>query len=363
MMMQKSALPNQQKQGFDKNPLLLLQLVGWLIYGVADSLDHILKGYDSLLPTLVCSTSAFLLTGLTGYITNQNEHRGVVKQSLIFAVLILLATVLWHKVWAVLHGDATTNEAYLAEFAKVADYSLIQWLSTGYYPLFLFLAWSGFFFGAKWFLAHRTQQQQLVQALLATKQAQLQTLRYQLNPHFLFNVLNSVDVSVLSDDKHTAHLMLKHLSGFLRNSLAHGEQDKIPLKQEFEIVNDFIGIERLRFGDALKLSVELPVECEQAMLPPMLLQPMVENAIKFAWSQSQQGSVELRAAKQMHQLSIVIKNSKAQQPEDKAGTGTGLRNTAQRLKLVYGEDAVLQAEDQQDFFAVTLRLPWEVALT
>ncbi len=207
---------------------------------------------------------------------------------------------------------------------KVKNYSLVDWFLPNYEALFVFIAWGGFLLACTYFIAHREQQVRLGVALLQTKQAQLQTLRYQLNPHFLFNVLNSVDVSVLSEDKDTAHQMLKHLSRFLRNSLQQGEQDKIKLEQEFEVLSDFVSIEQLRFGDALQLDMELSDVCRAAMLPPMLLQPLVENAIKFAWSQTEKGQVQVTARKQDQQLVIEINNSKVGLSEKRSGTGTGL---------------------------------------
>ena len=347
----------------NKHPLLTLQAVGWLIYLVADSLDHLAKGYYNLFPSLICAGSAFVVTGLVAWLTNKLEHLGTLKQNLAFSGLILLAAILWHKVWAILHDKEVPFEQTFEAFAKIPDYTLAQWLTTGYYPLFLFLAWSGVFFAAKWYFVHKEQQEKLGQALLNTRQAQLQTLRYQLNPHFLFNVLNSVDVSVLKDDKQTAHQMLQHLSGFLRHSLEQGEQDKIPLSQEMKLIRDFINIEQLRFKDALLVELDIADECEAAMLPPMLLQPLMENAIKFAWSYQGKGVVSLNALKQGAHLVVSLCNSTSEQQQaDKSGTGTGLRNTRDRLMLVYGDDADLSHKQQNEQFIVTIKIPMEVAL-
>ena len=343
---------------FYKNPLLLLQLSGWTAYVIVDVFQHFVLGYIEFIPSFVGGVSAFILTSLVATISGRFEHRSIKFQVLLFALLLYIAAVLWDKIYTVMH---TLEESMTIALQKVLQYSISQWFQTGYMSLFLFLAWSGFFVGSKWFLAHREQQLILNQSLLATKQAQLQILRYQLNPHFLFNILNSVDVSVLSKDNDTAHLMLQHLSGFLRHSLDQGEQDKISLKQEFEVLRDFVSIEQLRFGNALIIDLQLPQDCENAMLPPMLLQPLVENAIKFAWSQSKQGEVLLRARKSDNQLCIQIINNKVEQQQPGVGTGTGLRNTLERLALVYGDDATLETEDLPQQFRLELRLPWEFA--
>jgi len=345
---------------FQKHPLLVFQLTGWTAYILVDVFNHLRTGYFEYIPSLIGGVSACILTGLVAFISDKFKQRSIREQVILFALLLFTAIVLWHKVYTVIH---TLEDSMTIALHKVLQYSPSQWLKTGYMPLFLFLAWSGFYVGSKWFLAHREQQIELNLSQLKTKHAQLQTLRYQLNPHFLFNILNSIDVSVMSDDKDTAHSMLKHLSRFLRNSLQQGEQDKISLKHEIEIVKDFISIEQIRFGDKLKIELDISQECEGAMLPPMLLQPLIENAIKFAWSQTGQGEVNLLVNKVGFQLIIQITNSKAQNRADMKGTGTGLRNTQERLALVYGDDASLNSEDLSGQFKVELKLPLEVEIS
>jgi hypothetical protein len=328
-----------------------------------DIFDHAIGGYYWFLPSLLCSVTAFFLTGSVAFITNKNDFRGIKIQSFIFSALLFIAIILWHKIWLFAHGDAETFVQILINIGNVSDFSLRQWFTTSYYPLFTFVAWGGLFIGSKWYFAHQEQQQELGLANLKTKQAQLQTLRYQLNPHFLFNVLNSIDISILSDEKDTAHKMVLQLSRFLRNTLEYGEQDKISLEKEFEIIKDFSNIEQLRFGDALALSVEIEVGCEQAMLPSMILQPLVENAIKFAWSQAAQGQVSIVAKKDHSNLIIEIINSLSKQDNTLQGTGTGLKNTQSRLALVYGEDANISTQETLGNYTVLLTLPWETSLS
>ena len=343
-----------------KHPLLLLHLGCWFVYILGDSVGHLASGYSNVLPSIACGLSACLLTGVVALASKQLAHLGLKIQGAIFGFLLYLAAIVWDKLLIILHTEeqSTVSDG----LQKVKNYSLVDWFLPNYEALFVFIAWGGFLLACTYFIAHREQQVRLGVALLQTKQAQLQTLRYQLNPHFLFNVLNSVDVSVLSEDKDTAHQMLKHLSRFLRNSLQQGEQDKIKLEQEFEVLSDFVSIEQLRFGDALQLDMELSDVCRAAMLPPMLLQPLVENAIKFAWSQTEKGQVQVTARKQDQQLVIEINNSKVGLSEKRSGTGTGLRNTLERLRLVYGEDASLLIEDLPDQYQLLLTLPFEIAL-
>ncbi len=342
-----------------KNPLVFLQIGGWTCYIIIDILGHAHSGYYLYGQSIAYGVAAFILTSGVALLSQKYKTPNTTFQLLYFVFLLYLATIIWNKIYRVIHGQG--DDSLWQRFSKLFDHGLLEWLDTGFMPMFLFLAWGGFYVGSKWYLAHQAQQKELDRALLETKQAQLETLRYQLNPHFLFNVLNSIDVSVLKGDKETAHNMLKYLSDFLRCSLQEGESDKVTLDREFDLIRSFISIEQLRFGDALELQVGLDSDCRSALIPPMLLQPLVENAIKYAWSQREMGCVSIFAFKESQTLKIVIKNSKTTD-EPRIGTGTGLKNTRERLLLVYGSDASILTYDRDIEFEVELKIPWEVRL-
>lgn len=343
----------------ERYPLFLLHLFGWSVYIAADYLDHIYVGNYDFIPTLVCGVAAWAMTGLIAIAFDRmTSAPGVIKWT-VFVGALYAATVIWHKILIIFHHEDDSTVAL--QFEKVRAYDLADWIATGFMPIFMFLAWAAFYFLAKQYMARRYELALLQEAQLMTKKAQLETLRHQLNPHFLFNILNSIDVSIRSDDKETAHRMTQHLSRFLRSSLEHGDRDKVPLGQELSMLTEFVAIEQIRFRDQLSVDLQVPPECEQAMIPAMLLQPLMENAVKFAWSQQDQGHVELVASRVAGDLAITITNSKAAS-EGRSGTGTGLRNTKDRLKLLYGDDASVAIQELASSFTVTLNIPWEVAL-
>lgn len=335
-----------------KRPLLTLQIAGWTAYALSDHIGHLMFGSNHFIASFASGLFAMLLTGLLAMVNHRMAQQKALLRGTVFLVILFLTAMLWNKVFRILHGHNSLQE--------VLNYSLQQWFSGTSLAFYLFVAWTGFYLSSKYFLAHREQQLALNQALLTTKQAQLQTLRYQLNPHFLFNVLNSIDVSVLAGDNKTSHQMLQNLSRFLRNSLEYGEQALIPLKQEMQVIADFISIEQIRFQDAIEITIKVEPDCEEALLPPMLLQPLMENAIKFAWSQTEQGEVKVLAYKQDQQLCVRVVNSRADDYSEglKTGTGTGLRNTAERLKVTYGDDAKLSAIEFPEGYQVEILLPW-----
>jgi len=341
----------------NKYPLVFLQIAGWGCYIIIDILGHAHAGYYLYGQSIAYGTAAFVLTSCVALLSQKHKSPNTIYQLLYFVFLLYLAMILWSKLYRVIHDQG--GDPLSTRVAQLFDNSLLQWLDTGFMPVFLFLAWGGFYVATKWYLAYQEKKKELDRALLMTKQAQLETLRYQLNPHFLFNVLNSVDVSVSNGDTTAARNMIKYLSSFLRNSLMEGESSKITLDKEFELIRNFISIEQLRFGDALKLQVELDDICKNSLIPPMLLQPLVENAIKYAWSQKERGSVSIFAAKEAQTLRIVVRNNKAKEALVH-GTGTGLKNTRERLKLAYGSDASISISDGGADFDVEISIPWEV---
>ncbi len=341
---------------FHKYPLIFLQIGGWAAYIIIDIIGHVRAGYLFYTQITVYGVAAFVLTSCVALLSSKNKSDNIIFRSCYFVLILYIAAIIWHKIYKVAHNQI--EEQLSIKVAQIFELSLLEWTKTGYMPLFLFLAWAGFYLSAKWYITHQTQQNKLTQALVDKKQAQLETLRYQLNPHFLFNVLNSIDVSVLSNDKATAHNMLKHLSAFLRTTLEESENDKVTLEKEFNVIQNFVSIEQLRFGDALTVQVELDETCRSALIPPMLLQPLIENAIKYAWSQKETGYIFISASKQTQRLKIIVKNNKTKEAI-KHGTGTGLKNTQARLQLLYGEDASILTFDHDKHFEVEVKIPWE----
>ncbi len=342
-----------------RHPLVFLQIGGWAIYIIIDVFVHHRVGYFLYSQSIAYGVAAFILTSCVAILSQKNKSTNLIFKSLYFIFLVYIASVIWHKVYVVIHYQM--DESLSVKVSQIFKQSLLEWTHTGYMPLFIFFAWGGLYVGAKWYITHFTQQSKLDRALLDTRQAQLLTLRYQLNPHFLFNVLNSIDVSVLNNDKETAHNMIKHLSSFLRSTLEEGESDKVTLETEFKLTRNFISIEQLRFGDALDLQMDLSDDCRYALIPTMLLQPLVENAIKYAWSQKETGYVTIFASKQGNSINVTIRNNKAAD-EAKLGTGTGLKNTRERLRLIYGTDASITILEFDNNFEVAVKIPLEEQL-
>lgn len=185
----------------------------------------------------------------------------------------------------------------------------------------------------------REDQLQRSQALL--RDAQLLALRYQIDPHFLFNALNSISTLVLLRRNEAAEGMLLRLSDFFRHTLDVGSSETIPLAQELELQQAYLNVEQVRFGDALSLEIDVPSELMDEPVPPLVLQPLVENAVKHG---SRCGVIAIKARPHEAGIVLTVVNSVADPGSEggAVGTGTGIRNVRDRLNSAYGAGAALQ---------------------
>jgi sensor histidine kinase YesM len=198
------------------------------------------------------------------------------------------------------------------------------------------------------------------------KEAQLTNLSNQLNPHFLFNALNNIRFTIHRDPV-KADAMLTGLSEMLRYSLESSRQDKVRLSEELEIVERYISLMKVQMGERLQFSMTVPNNLNTCFIPPMILQLLVENAVKHGIDKLRHGgSIELNGGVIDQQLVLSIRNAcgknKLLLGETSAdNTGIGLVNIQSRLQLLYGDRASLAIEESDNCFCVTLKLPRETA--
>jgi two-component system LytT family sensor kinase len=151
------------------------------------------------------------------------------------------------------------------------------------------LVWSALYFGIKYYLLSQEEKQRYLKAVSMAHEAQLKMLRYQLNPHFLFNTLNAISTLILDKDTQLANSMVMKLSRFLRYSLDNDPMQQVTVAEEIESLQLYLDIEKVRFGERLTLHFSVTPDAQDALMPSLLLQPLVENSIKYAVSQSISG--------------------------------------------------------------------------
>ena len=213
--------------------------------------------------------------------------------------------------------------------------------------LFFFLAWSAFYLATQAQSAALKAQRRLADAESAAQAAQVRALRYQVNPHFLFNTLNSLSSLVMTGRTDRAEAMLLALSTFFRTSLSLDPTADVTLAEEIDLQRLYLDIEKARFPDRLHFEIDVPPELAQARLPALILQPIIENAIKYGVSKSRKAMLLRIEAKQaadgrmLLEISNRLKNGgkEALPAATHEGTGLGLANVCQRLEARFGNRA------------------------
>ena len=275
-------------------------------------------------------------------------------------VTALLVTAACAAIWAVLR--LLLFMAMTQERGLWADFG--GWV---FPSIFVFLTWGALYHGIKYYQLMMEQREaivameaeqrqralQLIQARAQVKDSQLQLLRYQLNPHFLFNTLNSIASLVTAERADDAKLMLGRLSDFLRFSLDGGDNTLVTLDREISALKQYLTIEQVRFSDRMTLDFGVEQGLDLLLVPNMLLQPLAENAIKYAIASSEEGgTIKISARSSGSRLVLTIEDSGGAVSDERAadiggvdsGLGIGLSNTRERLRNLYGSDFDLTAD-------------------
>jgi two-component system sensor histidine kinase AlgZ len=223
------------------------------------------------------------------------------------------------------------------------------------------IAWGALYFGIKHYGTVEEQRERLLESEATAREAQLQALRYQLQPHFLFNTLNAISSLVVSKQPERATEMIAKLGGLLRNTLSLPEAHVVTFREELAVTEEYLSIEQVRFGPRLVVSLSVSSEAYEAQVPRFLLQPIVENSIRHGIARcANGGEVAIRASVIGGQLRIEIENDRPEGPLQSGdeGYGLGLENTKTRLERLYGEQgSVTVSIAQNNRFLVSIQFP------
>lgn len=211
-------------------------------------------------------------------------------------------------------------------------------------------------------LAIQHRERLLAEARDAAHQAQLAALRFQLNPHFLFNTLNAISSLIVTRRNDEAEAMMEKLSDFLRATLEADPHGVVTLAEELDTLRAYLNIERVRFGSRLAVEIDCPAGLGEAQVPGFVLQPLVENAIKYAVAPSRSPvTIRIAAEARGEALALKIEDEGASvRSVPKGGAGVGLANVRARLSVLYGERGVLLAGPQDRGFGCLIQIPLEL---
>ena len=331
-------------------------LTGWN-YRIFDQQVHIESSLRGMIYLAESRGIAYaLLTPVIIYIVRR--HPLGLRRSpwpLIFYALGLVPFMVSYSVirWAVLPGWDPILQQYLAR----SNSSPLAWIYSGFADqITIYIAIVVGAHAYEYFERVRKQQMERYEYQQALAVSELQALKMQLHPHFLFNTLHGISTLIDNDQKNAKAMVVK-LSGLLRTALRYSGADLISLREELNFIREYLDLESMRLGPRLKVEWFINPAAEPMLVPQMILQPLVENAIQHGVAgQRGDGWIELYAQKVGAMLELKIRNSTAAGRPD--GTAVGLRNTQARLKHLYADEASLSLVIGDDNVAVTtLKFP------
>ena len=235
---------------------------------------------------------------------------------------------------------------------------LMHYLFSILYWFWFFFSWTAAYLALSYSITIQEQERHAAELAVQAQEAQVRALRYQINPHFLFNTLNAI-AALIRDAPARAEEMVVRLSDFFRRSLAVNPMEDLTLAEEVELQRLYLEIERTRFPERLRFDVALDGSSAEARVPALLLQPLVENAVKHGVARSEGPTcIQIRARLDGPVLEIVVENDAKASGPGSSGEKVGLQNVAERLRSRFGDEASLDASEiAEGGFRNTLRIP------
>ncbi len=338
-----------------------LHTLGWSAYGLAQFVGSAVYGKEPgyVQVIAIAAASGFLLSAPLRLVYRRLWNVGPRAMLIGSPVICWLVALAWRAIINTAYMEIVEPQWAMEHAPKPLEI-FIGTLSS----MALLLCWTGLYYGVKFYERLQLEREATLAASALAQEAQLKMLRYQLNPHFLFNTLNAISTLVLDGQNRTANLAVSRLSEFLRYTLDQDPMKKVTLRQELDALNLYLGIEKLRFGDRLRLEFDVDERAESALVPSLLLQPLVENAMKYAISPREQGGlVTIIAGIENGKLRLAVSDDGPGLPATAHagnGRGVGLRNTRDRLRVLYGEAHRIDVQDAAPGLRVEMRLPLEV---
>jgi two-component system LytT family sensor kinase len=348
----------------DKNRAFwILQSIGWAGYFVLRTLSGFANemGWSFVLHTLLLTATGYSITLLMA-----SAFRRLIGMKPLFTwpvsiIVLMIAAAIFSAIEAWSHGTFVDPGARLegAKFlgAIVLDFTLL-------------VAWSALYYSINFYLLLEEQSDRLLRLESQASNAQLAMLRYQLNPHFLFNTLNSISTLVLLKQTDRANAMLSRLSSFLRYTLVNEPTGTVTMAQEIETLKLYLDIEKMRFEERLRPHFEIDPSCNRALLPSLLLQPLIENAIKYAVTPQEEGAdISVAITRNVDRVQVRVSDTgpgaDAQyQIRAAESTGVGLANIRDRLAQAYGDNHRFETHsDASGGFRVLIEIPYQIEET
>jgi sensor histidine kinase YesM len=344
----------------DKNRAFwILQSAGWAGYFVLRTLSGFANamGWSLILHTALLTATGYSVTLLMAAIYRRLIRIRPILTWVFSIVIVLLASAVF---------SAIETWSWATFLAPGSHPQGVQFFGSIILTFSLLVAWSALYYSINYYLLLEEQSDRLLRLESQASHAQLAMLRYQLNPHFLFNTLNSISTLVLLKQTEQANAMLSRLSSFLRYTLINEPTAQVTIAQEVETLKLYLEIEKMRFEARLRPRFDIDPAASKARLPSLLLQPLVENAIKYAVTPQEEGADIAVAARRVADRVIITVEDSGPGSEDvwvkaQQSTGVGLANIRDRLSQAYGADHRFETvSNNQGGFSVTIEIPYQL---
>ena len=315
----------------------ILQFGGWAAYAIALMIPWLGRYPISVMwgNKLVIATTGLLTSAVLRLIYRRiDRHRaGIATTALAAIVASVVGAFFWNGAASAVLGHSLQNDSILL---GALGKTFPRFDGVLYHSLVL-LTWSLLYLGARYYRELVDERERSLRAESLAREARLLALRYQIGPHFLFNALNAVSTLIIADRKTEATAMIARLADLLRASLQTPDNDKVSLRTELEIVRGYVDIERVRFGARLDVTIDTDETALDALVPPMILQPLVENAIRHAVAVREEPTRIAVACTSIDDcLSLSVSDDGSGATLTSNGLGVGLMNIRSRLDEAYG---------------------------
>ena len=263
-----------------------LHALGWTAYGIVQFVGSAVYGKEPgyVKVIAIAAASGFVLSAPLRWLYRRLWDAGPRAMLVCSPIACWVVALAWR---------AIINTSYVAivkpEWALEHPPQPLEIFVGTIYAMTLLLCWTGLYFGFRFYERLQLEREATLRQSALAQEAQLKMLRYQLNPHFLFNTLNAISTLVLDGQNRTANLAVSRLSEFLRYTLDQDPMKKVTLRQEIDALNLYLGIEQLRFGDRLRLEYDIDEAAYPGLVPSLVLQPLVENSLKYAVAPREEG--------------------------------------------------------------------------
>jgi len=344
-----------------------LQIAGWLAFGL------MMFGYalaresplQAIFDVLILITTGFALTSLFRLFYGHWRRRGVapIRLSLYVLMLSAVGAPIWFEPQVLLTWIAASLRPSLVRW--VPSFTFIP-LDTWLFEAFVLLTWSLLYFGVNGWISLQLERRRATRAEALAQSARLQALQSQLEPHFLFNTLNGISSLVVEGRTEAATTMIALLSEFLRLALQTVDTPQITVTEEMSFVRHYLDIQKIRFGERLKFSIDVAAETCEALVPTLLLQPLVENALRHGiLARADGGSVSIVVSAHDGMLRLRVEDDGLglRRSNTATSSGLGLSNTATRLSELYGHRATFTVgKGSHGGVAVDIGIPLQLAV-